>query len=139
MRRVIVFLICSMLIAPSIGCRTPSIRLSKSVSPPARLANPADLDDSEPKELSESSHCVTTVSFEENTPAVSVSEIAVATTLTSAGELSLASLVAEVQAVHPSVEAMYSAWQAAAQKYPQVISLDDPMFEIGRASCRERV
>lgn len=128
MRRVIVFLICSMLMAPSIGCRTPSIRLSKSVSPPAHLANPADLDDSEPRELSASRLSATAVSFEENTPAATVSEIAVATELTSQSELSLESLVAEVQAVHPSVEAMHSAWQAAAQRYPQVISLDDPMF-----------
>lgn len=43
-------------------------------------------------------------------------------------ELSLERLIAEVQAVYPSVEAMYAAWQAAAQRYPQVISLDDPMF-----------
>jgi len=130
MRRVVVFLICSMLIAPSIGCRTPSIRLSKSVSPPARPANPADPDDRERGELSPGRHSATTVSFEENTPApaASVSEITVATAFTSESELSLESLVAEVQAVHPSVEAMYSAWQAAAQRYPQVVSLDDPMF-----------
>ena len=128
MRRVIAFLLCSILIAPTIGCRTPPIRLSKSVSPPALLANPADLADSEPMELSASRQSATTVSFEENTPTATVSEIAVATTFTSESELSLESLVAEVQAVHPSVEAMYSAWQAAAQRYPQVISLDDPMF-----------
>lgn len=127
MRHVIVFLICSMLMAPSIGCRTPSIRLSKSVSPPARPANPADVADSKPGELSAIRYSATTVSFEENPPAATVSEIAVAA-LTSESELSLESLVAEVQAVHPSVEAMYSAWQAAAQRYPQVISLDDPMF-----------
>ncbi len=130
MRRIIVLLICSMLVAPSIGCHAPSIRLSKSVSPQTRLANPADPDDSESRELSASRHSATAVSFEENTPApaASVSEITVATAFTSESELSLESLVAEVQAVHPSVEAMYSAWQAAAQRYPQVISLDDPMF-----------
>lgn len=44
--------------------------------------------------------------------------------------LSVSQLVAQVQAVHPSVEAMYAAWQAAAQRYPQVTSLDDPMFGV---------
>ncbi len=43
-------------------------------------------------------------------------------------ELSLERLIAEVQSIHPSVEAMYAAWQAAADRYPQVVSLDDPMF-----------
>ena len=54
--------------------------------------------------------------------------------------LSLERLIAEVQAVHPSLEAMYAAWQAASQKYLQVISLDDPMFgaTFAPASCGSR-
>ena len=43
-------------------------------------------------------------------------------------ELSLPELTAEVQARNPSVQAMVAAWQAASQRYPQVVSLDDPMF-----------
>jgi len=43
-------------------------------------------------------------------------------------ELSLSQLVADVQARNPSLQAMISAWRAAAQRYPQVVSLDDPMF-----------
>jgi outer membrane protein, heavy metal efflux system len=43
-------------------------------------------------------------------------------------ELSLAQLTAEVQACNPSAQAMMAAWQAAAQRYPQMVSLDDPMF-----------
>ncbi len=43
-------------------------------------------------------------------------------------ELSLAQLTAEVQARNPSVQAMIAAWRAASERYPQVISLDDPMF-----------
>lgn len=42
-------------------------------------------------------------------------------------ELELDQLVAEVVRRNPSIPAMVAAWQAAAQKYPQVISLDDPM------------
>lgn len=42
--------------------------------------------------------------------------------------LSLNELVAEVQERNPTAHAMYAAWQAAAQKYPQVVALDDPML-----------
>jgi outer membrane protein TolC len=37
-------------------------------------------------------------------------------------------LVAEVQARNPSLQAASAAWRAAAERYPQVVSLDDPMF-----------
>ncbi|NUQ62168.1 MAG: TolC family protein, partial [Pirellulales bacterium] len=43
-------------------------------------------------------------------------------------ELSLEQLVREVQARNPSLEAMAAAWRAAAARYPQVVSLEDPMF-----------
>jgi outer membrane protein TolC len=46
------------------------------------------------------------------------------------------SLVELVLARNPSLEAMFHAWRAAAQRYPQAIALDDPMFMgmIGPAS-----
>lgn len=44
------------------------------------------------------------------------------------GVLSLDELVHAVESRNASVAAMYATWQAAAQKYPQVIALDDPMF-----------
>lgn len=43
-------------------------------------------------------------------------------------ELSLEQLVAEVQARNPSLQAAGAAWRAAAARYPQAVSLDDPMF-----------
>lgn len=43
-------------------------------------------------------------------------------------ELSVEQLVAEVQARNPSLQAVSSAWRAAAERYPQVVSFDDPMF-----------
>ncbi len=43
-------------------------------------------------------------------------------------ELSLDEFTAAVEARYPSLDAMLAAWQAAAQKYPQAIALDDPMF-----------
>ena len=44
-------------------------------------------------------------------------------------ELSLDRLVTEVERRNPSLQAMIAAWSAAAERYPQVVSLDDPMFE----------
>ena len=43
-------------------------------------------------------------------------------------ELSVEQLVAEVQARNPSLQAASAAWRAAAARYPQAVSLDDPMF-----------
>ncbi len=43
-------------------------------------------------------------------------------------ELQVAQLVAAVQARNPSLQAASAAWRAAAQRYPQAVSLDDPMF-----------
>jgi outer membrane protein TolC len=43
-------------------------------------------------------------------------------------ELPVEQLVAEVQARNPSLHAASAAWRAAAERYPQAISLDDPMF-----------
>jgi len=37
-------------------------------------------------------------------------------------------LAAEVEARNPSLEAMIAAWQAAAQRFPQQVALDDPML-----------
>ncbi len=42
--------------------------------------------------------------------------------------LDLASYVNEVLTRNRSLQAMISAWRAAAQKYPQAVALDDPMF-----------
>lgn len=44
-------------------------------------------------------------------------------------ELPLAELVQEVLQRNPTLQAALSAWQAAAQRYPQVVALDDPMFQ----------
>jgi outer membrane protein TolC len=43
-------------------------------------------------------------------------------------ELSAEALIEQVLARNPSLDQMTAAWQAAAARYPQVTSLDDPMF-----------
>jgi len=49
-------------------------------------------------------------------------------------ELKLDELVAEVLQRNPSLQAMIEAWRAAAQRYPQMISLEDPMFGFMRGT-----
>jgi outer membrane protein TolC len=44
-------------------------------------------------------------------------------------ELSLDELVSAVEARNPSLQAVTAAWRAAADRYPQQVSLDDPMFQ----------
>jgi outer membrane protein, heavy metal efflux system len=44
------------------------------------------------------------------------------------GVLEVDSLVAEVLAINPDIRAASAAWRAAALRYPQEVSLDDPMF-----------
>jgi outer membrane protein TolC len=46
-----------------------------------------------------------------------------------AAELSVDALVEQVLARNPSLAQMVAAWQAASARYPQVTSLEDPMFE----------
>src|SRR5262249_55170842 len=43
-------------------------------------------------------------------------------------ELFVDALVRQVLARNPSLEQMIAAWQAASARYPQVTSLEDPMF-----------
>jgi outer membrane protein TolC len=47
-----------------------------------------------------------------------------------ASELSVEALIEQVLARNPSLAQMISAWQAAAARYPQVTSLEDPMFAV---------
>jgi cobalt-zinc-cadmium efflux system outer membrane protein len=49
--------------------------------------------------------------------------------LLSARELSLEGLLAAVEERNPSLAAMVAAWQAAAQRYPQAVALDDPTIQ----------
>jgi outer membrane protein TolC len=48
-------------------------------------------------------------------------------------ELSVDALIEQVLARNPSLGQMIAAWQAASARYPQVTSLEDPMFRINLA------
>jgi len=114
----------AILAAPLTGCETTSPRQTISFAP---VPNPAI---SQPGPASTS---IVTVSHEEpaavppagsetNADGLSSSDV------TTRDRIALDELVAEVQERNPTAHAMYAAWQAAAQKYPQVVALDDPMF-----------
>ncbi len=113
--------LCALLAALSVGCRATPTRVATS-QPSAHeeiTVNSANIETA--------STPVNSVAFEQELPspdeAVELPSVPVEEM-----ELSLPILVAEVRARNPSLQAMAAAWQAAAQRYPQAISLEDPMF-----------
>ncbi len=54
--------------------------------------------------------------------------------LDASAQLDLDALVRAVLDRNPSLAAMVEAWQAAAQRYPQVVSLEDPMLDLMRGT-----
>ncbi|MBI3836380.1 MAG: TolC family protein [Planctomycetia bacterium] len=80
-----------------------------------------------PLESAESNR-MRTASYRLPAPAPSDASLASDALFAGQAELSLAQLVEQVQNRNPSLQAMAYAWRAAAQRYPQAVSLDDPMF-----------
>lgn len=105
------------------GCKTEQLIPSAPVMPTAPLiavsasGNQRTAPDS----------TVTRVSFEEPLPPPVVSAAPVDSAILG-DVLTREWLAAEVEARNPSLEAMFSAWQAAAQLYPQRIALEDPIL-----------
>lgn len=128
MRRVIALFACLGLFVTTIGCHTSSFRRSECPASRAPRAIHTQLDENQPTALTANTESVAPVSFEQTSSDESSSDPALQTPLDSEEELFLDQLIADVQSVHPSIAAMYSAWQAAAQRYPQAVALDDPMF-----------
>jgi outer membrane protein TolC len=85
-----------------------------------------------PSNVTSSQSSVKQVSFDPPVPNVSQQPEAVAQGSPQT-ELCLPEFIAEVQARNPSLQAMSAAAQAAAERYPQVASLDDPMFNANLA------
>lgn len=109
------------------GCRTaPQQQFSYSI--PMRPLSSASQKQDLPRVASAPTPTLQPVAFQQplaNETPLTTREIAVVAVDTG---LSLEQFVAEVRAKHPSVQAMIATWQAAAQRYPQVVALDDPMF-----------
>lgn len=111
----------------AIGCQSPVAHTVRRPMPSPVMSRPATDEGAVARSTSLPLSHIRPVSFDQ--PAAQTTEDA-SRRLNRDGveELSLESLIAEVQAVHPSVAAMHAAWQAAAHRYPQVVSLEDPMF-----------
>jgi outer membrane protein TolC len=99
---------------------------------PARHVPPA----SQTAQPARASAEIQTVSYQEvgpslpeprKSPAAAIPE-AHAAPFVGISELSLEALVQEVLGRNPSLAQMVAAWQAASARYPQVTSLEDPMF-----------
>ncbi len=116
-----------LLCAAVLGCQSPLGRYALRPTPSASVNKPSMGQAKDSRPQSRETHPLRLVAHTES--AVPDEEhLARTSVLASVDELSLDVLIAEVQTAHPSVEAMYAAWQAASQRYPQVISLEDPMF-----------
>lgn len=128
MWRVRCFSACGLMLA-LVGCRTATHQVGTSPTPrvPRPVIARREVIASASPSQSMPANSIVTAAYEEDAPEPPPAP-AVDPPLDSVEELSLERLIAEVQTVHPSLEAMYAAWQAASAKYPQVISLDDPMF-----------
>ena len=127
--------VCAILgIAASLsGCRTPSQMaatsvhsnaLAKSISVINRHDIPRDEDE---LAIQPVSHQASDVTISEDHPDVDE--------LFSQSELQLDSLIAAVHARNPSVQAAQAAWCAAAERYPQVVALEDPDFANDDGAC----
>jgi outer membrane protein, heavy metal efflux system len=109
--------LCALIAFVTVGCRSaprfPASPTAPSATKPASGASP---EKQQP--------LVTTTAYEEPLPPAESPKADVDTQ----AELSLPELIAEVESRNPSLEAMAAAWQSAANRYPQAISLDDPTF-----------
>ena len=121
--------VCAILgIAVSLsGCRTPSQMAATSVHSNSRAKsiavtsrNDVPRDEEEPT-IQPVSHQASDVTMSEDHPKVD--------DLFSQNELQLELLIAAVHARNPSMQAAQAAWCAAAERYPQVVALDDPTLQ----------
>lgn len=135
MRLVIFVFVCGGSLISLAGCRTSGLRSDKSglisKSTPSEGQVGAVPDRRTPPSDREVGEEIVAVGHDEQIPeAELIGKPDLDAPLSIGDSLSVSQLIAEVQAVHPSVEAMYAAWQAASQRYPQVTALDDPMFGV---------
>lgn len=103
----------------SAGCRTSNVGHVSNVPVPSVVHQQGGHVENVPH--------VVPVSFEESPERVPASDAD--DPFAGRDELPLDELVAAVKARNPSLQGALASWNAAANKYPQVIALDDPMFQ----------
>ena len=114
--------LCATLAALAVGCRSTPARVAATTE-----RSRVEVALAKPAQSSASPMSVTSASFEQ-VPSSPAEELEPPTVIGAEEELSLPILVEEVRTRNPSLQAMAAAWQAAAQRYPQAISLEDPML-----------
>lgn len=115
----------AIILAAFAGCRSTS---PKNVQPPPMAPATISATKSIVAPSPATALRIEQVSHQESLPAPSPEMPPPVSTGGNDGELSLDELLAAVESRNASLEAMLAAWQAASQKYPQAIALDDPMF-----------
>lgn len=113
----------------SAGCRTPNVaglaprdEPNGQTTSSERSAHHAERDG----DVENLSHIVP-VSFEETSERTTANDAD--DLFAGRDELPLDELIAAVKARNPSLQGALASWNAAANKYPQVVALDDPMFQ----------
>lgn len=111
------------------GCRTPDVAIFIPRDKPdgRMVSSERSAHQAERDAYVENLSGVMPVSLEvtpERTPADQADDL-----FAGRDELPLDELVAAVKARNPSLQAAMASWNAAANKYPQAIALDDPMFQ----------
>jgi hypothetical protein len=112
------------------GCRSASTGRTTTFNKRSR-SEPASLRAAAPvrQQLTRHSDDVIAVSHAETSPDADPAVQDLDDPFQDSMSLSLDMLIDQVQARNPSLAAMHAAWGAAAQKYPQAVALDDPMFQ----------
>jgi outer membrane protein TolC len=126
-------LICAALLA---GCASPAsqVRLVRRDEVPKaapHIAGPASdaIPQDSPGRARAGSREIVPVNDEELDDAPAAPEAGGDELFGSRQELSLRALVDEVRRRNPTLKAAVAAWQAAAQRCPQVVALDDPVLQ----------
>lgn len=111
------------------GCRSIS---SQSESPQQAIAERAAtsaIGRTTSSDSRSAGSTVATVSYEQPLSSDRLQATDVDDPFAGHSELSLPVLVAAVQQRNPSLQAALAAWASAVERYPQVVALDDPMFQ----------
>lgn len=107
------------------GCRTPNVGQVSNLPAPRPTAALHAFQDKD-RQVENLPHVVP-VSFEESPDRTLATDAD--DPFVGRDELPLDELVAAVKARNPSLQAALATWNAAANKYPQAVALDDPMFQ----------
>ncbi len=109
----------------SAGCRTPNVGQVSNLPAPRSTAALRTFHNKS-RQVENLPHVVT-ASFEKTPEQTLVNDVD--DLFSGRDELPLDELVAAVKARNPSLQAALASWNATANKYPQAIALDDPMFQ----------